>query len=222
MRTWSVRGTAFALCTRSSSLSMRTRTSMWRLSLLLRTDGRAGPALREELPESPRHGLRNEVVHVAPEGRHLLDAARGEEAVLRARHEVHRLDLGGEIPVQMVHLELPLEVGDRPQALHHRARAEAAGELDDELGEDLHLDVLGARERLPQEGDPLVHAEQGRLVLRVADDADDHALEDERGAADDVHVAVRDRVVAPRADARDRLGVAHFSGPSKSVTRAAP
>src|SRR4051812_20704154 len=28
MRTWSVRGTAFALCTRSSSLSIKTRTSM--------------------------------------------------------------------------------------------------------------------------------------------------------------------------------------------------
>src|SRR5260221_1347123 len=28
MRTWSVRGTAFALCTRSSSLSIRTSTSM--------------------------------------------------------------------------------------------------------------------------------------------------------------------------------------------------
>src|SRR5689334_14654549 len=28
MRTWSVRGTALALCTRSSSLSIRTRTSM--------------------------------------------------------------------------------------------------------------------------------------------------------------------------------------------------
>src|SRR4051794_32283732 len=33
MRTWSVRGTAFALCTRSSSLSIRTRTSMaWKSS----------------------------------------------------------------------------------------------------------------------------------------------------------------------------------------------
>src|ERR1700704_4634774 len=32
MRTWSVRGTAFALCTRSSSLSMSTRTSITRES----------------------------------------------------------------------------------------------------------------------------------------------------------------------------------------------
>src|SRR4030095_1689704 len=120
MRTWSVRGTAFALCTRSSSLSMRTRTSM-RASLLLRADRRAGPTLREELAEPLGACLRHEVVDVAAEGRDLLDAARGEEAVLRARHQVHRFDLGREIPVQVVHLELPLEVGDGAQALDHGA-----------------------------------------------------------------------------------------------------
>src|SRR5512145_1037290 len=108
---------------------MSTRTSM-RASLLLRADRRAGPSLREELPKTACHRGRNEVVDVAAEGRDLLDSARGEEAVLRARHQVHGFDLGGQIPVQVVHLELPLEVRDGPQALHHRARAEAAGELD--------------------------------------------------------------------------------------------
>src|SRR5262245_31343318 len=103
---------------------MRTRTSM-RASLLLRADRRAGPTLREELAETPGDSLRHELVDVAPEGGDLLHTARGEEAVLRARHQVHGFDLGGEIPVQVVHLELPLEVGDGPQALHHRAGAEA-------------------------------------------------------------------------------------------------
>src|SRR5262245_136671 len=187
MRTWSVSGTAFALCTRSSSLSMRTRTSM-RSSLLLRADRRAGPPLREQLAEAARHGLRDEVVDVAAEGGDLLDAARGEEAVLRARHQVHGFDLGGEIPVQVVHLELPLEVRDGPEALDHGAGAEAAGELDHQVGEHLHLDVRDVGERLAQELDALLDGEHRRLVLRIPHDADDHALEDARGAADDVQV----------------------------------
>ena len=42
------------------------------------------------------------------------------------------------------------------------------------------------------------------LAQRLVDDADDHAVEDPRGAADDVEVAVGDRVVAARADRRSR------------------
>ena len=56
---------------------------------------------------------------------------------------------------------------------------------------------------------PLLDREHRLLVLRVADDADDDAVEDPRGARDDVEVAVRDRVVAPRADGGDRADVAH-------------
>src|SRR3954447_8134102 len=44
MRTWSVSGTAFALCTRSSSLSMRTRTSIAaNPSFAVRRTGPLGP-----------------------------------------------------------------------------------------------------------------------------------------------------------------------------------
>ena len=57
--------------------------------------------------------------------------------------------------------------------------------------------------------DALLDREHRLLVLRVADDADDDALEDPGGARDDVEVAVRDRVVAPRADGGDRRRVAH-------------
>ena len=58
---------------------------------------------------------------------------------------------GRERAVQLVHLELPLEVGDHAEALHHRRRAPAAGEVDDELGEDVDLDVVAAGERLLEE-----------------------------------------------------------------------
>src|SRR5436190_9556217 len=119
MRTWSVSGTALALCTRSSSLSINTRTSMdvqcrdspggrtppFR-ALLLRVERRAWPGARVELLKAARDRLRDELVDVAAEARDLLDAARRHEAVLGPRHDVDGLDLRREQPVQVVHLEL--------------------------------------------------------------------------------------------------------------------
>ena len=118
--------------------------------------------------------------------------------------------------VQLVHLELPLEVGDHPQALDDHLRLPAPGELDDELGEDVHLDVLEVDERLLQELDALLEAEHRRLVPRAADDADDDAVEDRRGARDHVDMAHRDRVVASWADSGDHAEC------SKRVSRAEP
>src|SRR5919198_3080757 len=148
MRTWSVSGTAFALCTRSSSLSIRTSTSMGsqstasigkralsasfrgygRLHLLLRADRSAGATAREELLEAPGNRVRNKLVDLAAERGDLFHAARGDEAVLRSRHHVDRLDVRRERSVQVVHLELPFEVRDHAQPLHHRLRAPAAGQ----------------------------------------------------------------------------------------------
>src|SRR3712207_3838418 len=79
-----------------------------RLSVL-RVLGRSRTAVREELAEPARDRLRHELVHLAAERGDLLDAARGDEADLRARHHVDRLDLRRERPVQLIHLELPLE-----------------------------------------------------------------------------------------------------------------
>src|SRR3954470_23062241 len=111
MRTWSVSGTAFALCTRSSSLSMRTRTSMaiecsrrGGFHLFGRVFGRSRASLGEQLAEALGNRLRDELVHLPAERGDLLDAARGDEAVLRARHDVHRLDVRRERAVQVVHL----------------------------------------------------------------------------------------------------------------------
>ena len=140
--------------------------------------------------------------------------------VLRARHQVHGLDVRRELPVQVVHLELPLEVGDRAQALHHRPRAPAAGELDHELGEDLDLDVRVLAQGVLEELDALLDREERLLVPRLADDADDDALEDPRGPHDDVQVAVRDRVVGARADRGDRLAVAHGASKTRHSRRA--
>src|SRR5436190_11176425 len=121
MRTWSVSGTAFALCTRSSSLSISTRTSMWSqctacAGLLLWVLRRSGPSAGEELLEPARYRLRHQLVDAPAEACDLLHAARGDEAHLRACHHVDRLDVGRKRAVQLVHLELPLEVGDHAEA----------------------------------------------------------------------------------------------------------
>src|SRR3954469_19816587 len=99
-------GTALAVCTRSSSLSMRTRTSISWGILLLGVEGGAASAVREELLQAAGHGGGNERAGVAAEGRDLLHAARGHEADLRARHHVDGLDLRCERAVELVHLEL--------------------------------------------------------------------------------------------------------------------
>src|SRR6185312_2439267 len=111
MRTWSVSGTAFALCTRSSSLSINTSTSM----AIQSTPGGSGLPVGEQLPEPAGHRLGDESVHLTAEVGYLLHAAGGNEAHLGARHHVDRFDLRRERPVEVVHLELPLEVGDDPQ-----------------------------------------------------------------------------------------------------------
>src|SRR5687768_13696730 len=125
MRTWSVSGTAFALCTRSSSLSIRTSTSIRRI-LLLRAQRRPAAPVREHAPEPLGYGFRNQLVHVSTEGGDLLHAAGGDEADLGARHHENRLDFRGERPVQVVHLKLPLEVRDHAQALDDHLRLPAA------------------------------------------------------------------------------------------------
>jgi len=100
----------------------------------------------------------------------------------------------------VVHLELPLEVRDDAQALHHRRGVVLACELDDKLGEDVHDDVLALVQRVLEERDALLDGEQRLLVGGVTDNAHDDAVEDRGRATDDVDVPVRDGVVGPWAD----------------------
>src|SRR5579862_4261874 len=213
MRTWSVSGTAFALWTRSSSLSMSTRTSICRMLLLVGQWGPA-PSVRESLPQTARDGFGHELFDISAEGGDLLHAARRDEADLRARHHVDGLDVGCERAVELVHLELPLEVGDHAQPLDDDLRVPASREVDDELTEDVDFDVVEVGDRVAEELQAFLDAEHGLLVLRRADDSGDDAVEDSGGARDHVDVPVRDGVVRAGADGRDHR--------SNSVRRAAP
>src|ERR1044072_7245862 len=118
-RPWSVSGTCLALWTRSSSLSISTRTSM------------ALPvsSARQRFLQTLRDRLGDEIGDIASECGDLLHAARGEKTVLRRGHQVDGLYVGRELTVELVHLQLVLEVGDRSQSFHDRPRAALAGEL---------------------------------------------------------------------------------------------
>src|SRR5436190_18185996 len=182
----------------------------------LRIFGGSRPTLREKLGEPLGYALGHELVHLSAEGGYLLHAAGGDEADARAGHHVDGLDLGSQRPVELVHLELPLEVGDDAEALHDRLRSPFTGKVDDQLGEDVDLHILPVAERLVEECDSLVQREHRRLVRRAADDTDDDAVEDAGRARDDVDVAVRDRVVRARSDGGDHAGC------SKTVIRVEP
>src|SRR5581483_11195987 len=186
----------------------------WQRILLLGVQGGPAPTVREELPQAARDGRWHELIDISAEGGDLLHTARRDEAHLWARHDVDRLDVRGEHAVQLVHLELPLEVGDDAKALHDRPCIPTACEVHDELLEHVDLYVVYVGYSFLDERDPLVDREHRRLVLRRADDADDDAVEDARGAGDDVDVPVRHRVVGAGADGGDQF--------SNSVSRAEP
>ena len=74
-------------------------------------------------------------------------------------HQVDGLDVRRLPAVELVHLELVLEVGDRAQALDDRLRPALAREVDDEDAERLDRDVAEvARSRRSTNADPLLGA----------------------------------------------------------------
>src|SRR3954462_9460131 len=81
------------------------------------------------------HLFRYESRDVAAEGGDLLDSAGGQKTVLRARHQVDGLHVGGQRAVELVHLQLVLEIRDRSQSLDDGLGALIAREVDDELVE---------------------------------------------------------------------------------------
>jgi hypothetical protein len=107
------------------------------------------------------------------------------------------------VPVELVHLELPLEVRDHAEPLHDRFRVPLARELDDELAKHVDLDVRETADGVAQEVDAFFDREHGLLVRWDTDDSDDDAVEDARRARDHVDVPVRHRVVGAGADRGD-------------------
>src|SRR5262249_2035145 len=112
---------------------MRTSTSISSLvygllGRILRSSGTAGGG---KLWGPLGYGLGDELVHPSSERGDLLYAARRDKAHGGARHHVDRLDLRRERPVELIHLELPLEVRDDAKPLDDRLRLPLAREIDD-------------------------------------------------------------------------------------------
>ena len=126
-----------------------------------------------------------------------------QETVLRAGHQVDGLDVGRLPAVELVHLELVLEVRDRAQALDDRARADARARSRRRASR------TARRGRSPRSAVASLDEADALLGRRTAScpcapsrltTADDDLVEERRRAADDVEVAVGDRVVGARAD----------------------
>src|SRR3954466_4173600 len=178
---------------------MRTRTSM---AKRLSSSG-------ELFLQATGDALRDEGVDVTAERGELLDSAGAEETVLRAGHQVERVDVGRLHTVELAHLQFVLEIGDRAQALDDRSGPNRAREVDDQDAERLCPDVAELRGGLLDERHTLLDSED-RLVLADGhvDHGDDDLVELRRGASDDVEVPVGDRVVAAWTDS-DALLVGH-------------
>src|SRR5438067_13885198 len=90
-----------------------------------------GELLRQPLLDDRRHEARDR----RAEAGDFLDEARGDVRVLLVRHEAHRLDGRFELPVHQRHLELVLEVRDRPDAADDAVGPLARGQAGQQPGE---------------------------------------------------------------------------------------
>src|SRR5215217_8146224 len=145
------------------------------------------------------HPIGHQAAHIAAEHRQLLHPGGAKEAELWRRHHVHALDVGRHLPVQLVHLELVLEIRDRPQSLDDRLRAVLPGEVDEERIKGFYLHIAVFRQFSLDERDPLLGVEHGlTLAYGLIHHPHYDEVEHVRDAGDDVDVAVRDRVVRAR------------------------
>ena len=154
-----------------------------------------GPPLRQPLGHLRRHHAR----HVAAELRDLAHQARRQERVLRAGGDEEGVD-PRELLVHLRHLQLVVEVGDGPEALHDRLGAVVAGEVDEQALEELDAHVVEVGDLLGEHLLALLEREERLRLLRVADDRHDDVVEVARGPLDDVEVTVGDGIERARAE----------------------
>jgi len=127
--------------------------------------------------------------------------------VLGRCHHEDSFYVGGQLPIEVGHGELVLEVGDRPQSFEDDGRVPAARKIDDELVEARDDDVRVVGERVAQERFALVRGEQRLFAHGLLDQPDDDTAELARTAG---------YVVAPIVQGGQTIGLLHadrlFSG----------
>ena len=97
--------------------------------------------------------------------------------------EMKKVSIPERLLVHLRHLQLVVEVGDRPQALHDRLRAVVRGEVDDEALERLDAHVVEVADGLGQHLLALLEVEARLGLLRVAGDRHDDVVEMARRCA---------------------------------------
>src|SRR5665213_34189 len=154
---------------------------------------------------------------VAAQRADFLDESRRDELVAVGGHQKHGLDPVIEACVHPGHLEFVFEIRHGAQPADDDVGARRLGKAHQQRLESAHLDTLGggAVERLgdvvAHDLDPLVGREQRPLAV-VAGDADDEVVDDLRRAANDVEMAVGDRIEGAGVDPHPRL--THLPFPS--------
>ncbi len=109
------------------------------------------------------------------------------------------------MPVHAGELEFVLEVGNRAQAAQDHAGTRFAHEVGKQRGKALDFDVGEACQGQTRERDAVVQTD-ARSLAGALGNADDDAIEQGRSAADQVDVAVRDRIERARIDRYARSG----------------
>src|SRR4030095_1035292 len=177
----------------------------------------------EAVKQARRDPRAHEMRDVAAERADLLDEARGDELEAVGGHQEHGLDPRIEPGVHAGHLELVFEIRHRTQPADDDAGFDRLGEAHQQAGKGAHLDALD-RVRLAEMGDlvaydldPLVGREQRPLAV-IAGDPDDQPIDDMQGSADDVGMAIGDRVEGTGVDPD---ATAHLFSPSPLPSEAA-
>src|SRR5690606_15753774 len=163
------------------------------------SDRRLGEPLLELEQGGPRYQLRDVGTVLGD----LLDARAGHVRPAGRRHDERRLDVGVELTVQVRHLQLVLEVGDRAQALDYDPGADLPGVVGEEAVERVDDHVLHVGHDLPDDLHALLGREQRAGLERVVEDGHGQAVVDPGRAPDHVDVAVVEGVEAPRVDGVD-------------------
>ena len=168
-------------------------------------------------------GIAGDVAAVAGD---LADEGGADEAVLGAGGQEDRVDVGLQVGVRVGDLQLVLEVRGGAQPAHDDACLLVLAELDEQTVERLHGHVgqVGGDSR--DEVEPLLDGEQG-AARGVAADADDDVAEERGRALDEIEVAQRGGVEAPRVDGQacDRSAHRELGGkaaPEGGAAGAAP
>ena len=141
---------------------------------------------------------RHQSADLAAEPEHFLDQPRARVGVLLGGHQEHRSrDRGREVPVHQRHLKLVLEVGHGAEAADRRRRALVAARNPRAGRSNVSTSTLWRPANTSRIIATRSSTVKSGVLFGLSSNRDDDAIEDARGALDDVDVAARERIERP-------------------------